>query len=100
MKSYPKITEFQWGYFEIETQRFYFRAYKRSGGNGRCIVYRTECCAKVSEKKYCIEWSLFHELDYKDASEAFEHAKQWVLSKVQEYSNELSESLLTRANNL
>lgn len=70
------------------------------GGNGRYIVYRTECCAKVNEKKYGLEWSLFHEADYRDAAEAFEYAKQWVLSKVQEYSNELSESLLTRANNL
>lgn len=99
MKSYPKITEFPWGHFEIETQRFYFRAYKRSGGNGRYIVYRTECCAKVNEKKYCIESSLFHELDYRDAKEAFEYSKSWILNKVQDYSAELSESLPPRANN-
>lgn len=85
-----KVSEYPWGYFEIQTENFFFRVYKHGGGNGRPITYRAESSVKVGERKYQVAWRHFHEWDYRDKNEAYDFAKCWVKKMARCLSAELS----------
>lgn len=91
-KARPKVNEYPWGYYEIETDHFFSRVYKHGGGHGRPETLRAECSVKIGERKYQVAWRHFHEWDYRDKDDAYDSAKRWIREAVLALADELSDA--------
>lgn len=93
----PREIEYAWGYYEIQTNSFFCRVYKRSGSNRTGKTFRAEITVKAGDRKYCIAWELFHGWDFQDDMAAFSAAIGWVREKLADVAKEVFEILPTEA---
>ncbi len=78
-------------FWKYETEHFYFDVYKAWTAHGQAMFRAGTYIKKSGNKKYAVDWNLFAEWDYKDAEDAFEHAKDWLLQQIVLLTEELKE---------
>ncbi len=78
-------------FWEYETEHFYFNIYKAWTAHGQAMFRAGTYIKKGNNRKYFIDYSLFAEWDYKNAEDAFEHAKEWLMQHIELLIGELKE---------
>lgn len=78
-------------FWKYETEYFYFDVYKAWTAHGQAMFRAGTYIKKSDNRKYVIDFNLFAEWDYRNADDAFEHAKDWLIEHIDLLIEELKE---------